>query len=77
MGYRTEIKIWSRYGHTPITNRGGAFLDLLLDCVIFCDTPREARIRTKFLIEACPHGYSGHYSLLEHPNQNIRDGFIS
>ncbi len=75
MTYRTEIKVWSEIGHTPLTCRGGYYRDLLLDTECLCDDPASALAATKALINTTPGGASGHFSMPNHPNQNIRDGW--
>jgi hypothetical protein len=76
MKYLTTITIWSDIRNTPLTNRGGAYCDELLDFKTVCETPAEAETLTRSLIKLIPHGYSGYYHMPDHPNQNIRNGFV-
>ncbi len=78
MIYRTEIRIWSRAGHTPLTNRAkrdSSYCDLLFETVVFCQSPDAARAETRALIKATPHGDIGHFNMPDHPNQNTRNRF--
>ena len=75
MNYPTDIKVWSRSGHTPLTKRGSAYCDLLLDTRIFCASPEAAREQTRDLIIATPHGHYGHFNMPAYPNQNTRSDF--
>ncbi len=73
---KAEIKVWSAIGHTPLTNRGGSFCDLLVDTVIEVSDIAEARIKAKQFVRCTPEGNTGHYNLPEHPNQNTRSGYV-
>lgn len=75
MTYHTVIIVWSNIGHTPLTNRQGAYCDELLHFETECADPAEAKALTQKLVRGIPHGYSGYYNLPEYPNQNTRNGF--
>ena len=72
---KTQIKIWSREGNTPITGRKGSFCDLLIDQSFDCKTPEEAEKLTIKMVQETPHGAKGHYDMPEHTNQNTRNRF--
>lgn len=74
---KTQIKLWSNIGHTPITKRGSSYCDLLLDIVIDCDSPESAKEKTRALIKETDHATYGHFYMPEHPNQNIRAQFVN
>jgi hypothetical protein len=74
---KTEIKIWSSNGHTPITNRGRNYCDLLLDAVIEIDSIDDAREKTKELIRTTKSGSKGFYYAPEYWNKNKNSGWIS
>ena len=74
---RTEIKIWSSIGNTPLTGRGKCFCDLLLDTVIEIEKIEEARNIVKKLIKDTKSGYKGSYFCPEYWNKNKNIGFVS
>lgn len=76
MTYKTEITIWSKIGNTPKTGRNGAFCDVLLQTVIDCENPADAKAATKRLIAETPHGFTGHFHMQDHPNQNTNQMFL-
>jgi hypothetical protein len=76
MTYKTSIRIWSRIGSTPITNRVGAYCDVLTNAVVFCATPADAREATATLISQTPHAATGYFNMAGHPNQNTRQGWV-
>ncbi len=73
---KTEIKIWSQVGHSPLTKRGGSFCDLLLDTEMDCETPAEAEKLTLQLMAATPHSARANFYMPEYPNQNIRQRWL-
>lgn len=73
----TDIRIWSANGHTPITNRGGAFCDQLSRTAMHCKTPADARKATLALIATTAHAVAGHFNMPDHPNQNIRSAWVT
>jgi hypothetical protein len=73
--YDTEIVIWSNIGHTPLTNRTGAYCDELVRVTVPCTNPGQALELTQKLIKETPHGYSGYFNMIEYPNQNTRNRF--
>lgn len=75
--FSTQIYIWSRIGHTPITNRGGAYCDELLVTTVDCADPSEAKAKVEQLILDTPHGYCGYFNMIDHPNQNTRSKYVS
>lgn len=76
MTYRTEIKVWSRTGNTPITKRSGAYCDLLVSAVVYCETPEQAEVETVRLIRETEYGDCGHFYMPEFPNQNTRSKWL-
>ena len=74
---KTKVYVWSNIGNTPITKRAGSFCDVLVEREIECSTPEQARAEVKALIRNTPHGYSGHFNIPDHPNQNTRSSFVS
>ena len=75
MTYQTTIRIWSRNGHTPITNRTGNYCDELLSTTVTCVDPEEAQHLASELKKTTPGAYSCHYVMPDYPNQNTRSGF--
>ncbi len=75
--YTATITIWSQYGNTPITNRGGQFCDELAKVEVPVTDADDARTKVKQLIASTPHGAYGHFNIKDHPNQNIRTEFVS
>lgn len=75
MTYTTEIKIWSRTGHTPITHRTGAYCDLLVDVKVECTDPDHALQVTKELKDKTQHAFACHFNMHGYPNQNTRSQF--
>jgi len=69
---KAKIKVWSTNGHTPITNRGGAYCNLLVDVEFDCETPEQAEAETRRLIRETPGGARGFFYMSDHPNQNTR-----
>jgi hypothetical protein len=76
MTYKTEIRVWSQIGHTPLTKRGGAYCDLLLLTEIECDGYGDARLQAETIMRALPSGARGHAHMPAHPNQNYRSIWI-
>lgn len=75
--YRAEVRIWSEIGHCPITKRDGAYYDELAIVQLSVVGPVEAFNRTVELIKAIPHGHSGHFTIVDYPNQNTRSGWVN
>jgi hypothetical protein len=73
---KTKIRIWSKIGSTPITGRKGAYCDVLLDTIIDCASPDDAKAETVRLIRETPHGENGYFYMPDHPNQNINRAFV-
>jgi hypothetical protein len=73
--YNTTIFVWSNIGHTPRTNRAGAYCDELVRTNVQCANPAEALAMTQKLIRETEHGYSGYFNMPEYPNQNTRNKF--
>lgn len=69
---KTIIHIFSKIGHTPLTNRGGSFCDELLKTEVDAQTPEEAKAIAKELFNETPHANKGHFYMPEFPNQNTR-----
>ena len=74
MKYETKFFIWSDIGHTPLTNRGGSYCDLLLEQSGFCESPIEARIALDELLQKTEHAYNGCFEIIGYWNQNTRHG---
>jgi hypothetical protein len=72
---KTEIRIWSRIGHTPITKRPGAYCDELVFADFDCETPTEAKHLVQQLIRDVPGADYGHFNMPEYWNHNTRSGW--
>lgn len=72
---KTQIKVWSKIGCTPITGRIGAFCDVLVDKSFDCESPVQAAELVAKLVEETHYAASGHYDMPEWPNQNDRNRF--
>ena len=75
MKYQTTIVIWSNVGHTPITNRDGAYCDELVRMTAEFENPDQAKSFTRELVQKTEHGYMGYYHVIDYPNQNTKNGF--
>lgn len=71
-----EIFVWSRIGCTPITNRGGSFCDELVRTHITVESPEDASIKVRQLMDATPHAAKGYFNIPEWPNQNTRSRWL-
>lgn len=76
MKYETTIRIWSKIGSTPVTNRAGAFCDVLSDLTVKCETPDEAKAAARAAILATTHGDRAYFNMNGHPNQNTKSGWV-
>jgi hypothetical protein len=74
---KAEIRIWSRIGDTPLTGRAGSYCDELAHVNLEVGHPLEAQRATERLLLETPHAYNGHYSVPDHPNQNLRKGWVN
>lgn len=74
--YTCTIKIWSDIGHTPITNRKGAYCDELKTFSIAVYSHEQAIENVKDAIRAIPHAVSGHYNIINYPNHNKASNFV-
>jgi len=74
--YTTEIYIWSAIGNTPITNRKGAFCDVLEKSQIECESPQDAIEKVKAKIANTKFAAKGYFNMPSHPNQNTRSKFL-
>ncbi len=72
-----EIVVWSRVGHTPITNRVGSFCDELVRVDVECDSPKEAEHRLARILRKTPHAANGYFNIAGWWNQNTRSGCLS
>ena len=70
----TKFYIWSDIGHTPLTNRGSYYCDLLLEHSELCTSPHEARIVLDELLQKTEHAYNGCFEMIGYWNQNTRHG---
>lgn len=77
MAYKTKIILWSKIGHCPVTNRKGDYCDEVARVEIYTIGPYDALEEARKLIKKTPHAFSGHYSIPEYPNQNVRSRFFS
>lgn len=73
--YQTIVVVWSNIGHTPLTNRAGACCDELVRVTIECKDHAEALQKTKQMIRETMHGHSGHFRMVDYPNQNLCSRF--
>lgn len=73
----TEIHIWSKIGHTPITGRAGAYCDVLLKENVDLANPKEAAAYVRAKLQTVPHADKGHFIIPEWPNQNVRSGWFT
>jgi len=76
LNYKTVIKVWSREGFTPLTKRPGSYCDLLAEKEIECKEPCEARQAAIDLIDITFHAATGHFYMVDHPNQNLKSGWV-
>jgi hypothetical protein len=77
MKYPTEIVLWTKIGHTPLTGRSGSYCDELLRTTVLCENPAEAMALVRRLIQETEHADSGYFNVIEYPNQNTRNRFIN
>lgn len=73
--YLTHVMVWSRNGHTPITNRGGAYCDELVNTYIECTDPDDALEKVAAIKAATKHAYACYFNMKEYPNQNTKRRF--
>jgi len=73
----TKFYIWSDIGHTPLTNRGSYYCDLLLEQTELCKSPHEARIVLDELLQKTEHADNGCFEMTGYWNQNQRYGYAS
>lgn len=76
MKYKTKLMIWSEVGHTPLTNRGGSYCDLLAEETGSFGSPYEARIALDKLLDSNSHAHKGYFEMPDHPNQNTRTDWV-
>lgn len=72
----TEVYVWSRIGHTPITNRGGSYCDELVKETTDCTSPADAAEYVKGLMKRTPHADKGYFNISGWWNQNTRSQWI-
>ena len=75
MTYRNNVFIWSNTGHTPITGRGQAFCDELVNTYIDCVDPADALTKVLEIKKATPHAHSCYFNMIDYPNQNTKSKF--
>ena len=75
--YQATISVFSDYGNTPVTNRGGSYCDHIAEIVEYFETPAEARAAAVQAAIDTEHGYSAFYEMPDHPNQNTRHGWVN
>lgn len=69
---KTKFYIWSDIGHTPLTNRGSYYCDLLLEQTELCKSPHEASIVLDELLQKTEHAHKGYFEMIGYWNQNTR-----
>jgi hypothetical protein len=77
MKYPTQIRLWTKLGHTPVTGRSGPYYDELLHTTVLCENPAEATALVRKLIQETEHADSGYFRMPEYPNHNINSRFIN
>jgi hypothetical protein len=73
--YKTQVMIWSKEGHTPITGRGQSFCDELVNTYIDCVDPADALTKVLEIKKATPHAHSCYFNMVDYPNQNTKSKF--
>tara|TARA_R110000764_G_scaffold35204_1_gene78705 strand:+ start:2290 stop:2691 length:402 start_codon:yes stop_codon:yes gene_type:complete len=73
-GYKVTYHCWSRLGHTPLTNRGSAYYDLLKVVEEYVLDVGQARDRALTLRNRTEHCDYCEYNISDHWNQNTRTG---
>lgn len=73
---KTEIKVWSKIGHTPLTARVGAYCDELVSETADCTSPADAREYVLGVMKRTPHAHKGYFIMPEWDNQNIRSQWL-
>lgn len=73
--YKTNVIIWSNYGHTPITKRSGSYCDELVNTYIDCVDPADALAKVLEIKKVTPHAHYCYFNMAEYPNQNTRSRF--
>jgi hypothetical protein len=69
------LVVWSRIGHTPVTNRGGAYCDELARVEVSVASPEHALCMLAALFSETPHADRAYFNVPNWPNQNTRDGW--
>ena len=72
-----EVHVWSRIGHTPITNRKGAYCDELVHAMIEVSSPEDAHEKVLTIMENTPHAEKGHFNIPQWWNQNTRSSWLN
>lgn len=73
---KTQIKIWSAVGNTPVTKRGSSFCDELVSETTDCTSPEDARQYILGLMKRTPHADNANFYMPEWPNQNVRSQWL-
>jgi hypothetical protein len=73
--YKTQVIIWSDYGHTPITGRGQSFCDELVNTFIDCTDPADALVKVLEIKKSTPHAYACYFNMDGYWNQNTKSKF--
>ena len=74
---KVNVMVWSEIGHTPLTNRVGAYCDELVNEVTTCTSPEDAFEYVKGLMKHTKHASKAHYYIPEYWNQNLRSRWIT
>lgn len=74
--YKVIVTMFSRVGHTPITNRGNWFCDELAKIEFYSENPTKAQDKAKEFAELVGNVWSVHVYCPDFPNQNLRSKWI-
>ena len=74
--YKTEIRIWSEIGHTPITGRPGEYCDELVHMTVWLPGHDAAADFVRNMLDLVPHAVTGHFAITNYPNQNLQSDWI-
>ncbi len=69
---KTKIYIHSQIGHTPVTERDGAYCDKLVEATIDCKDFNDAKEQLKRIFQQTPFAHYASFDMFEHSNQNLR-----
>lgn len=69
------IYVWSQYGNTPITKRGGSYCDELLKVEVELTSHCEAQALADKYLRETKHASRSSFTLTGYWNQNLNSGF--